>query len=143
MNEQLQSALVVLLTKVTSGMDTATAFLAVELPDVVQQLLRWKLAEHALKSAFCLAVLLLVVWFVRAFLRGYAQGEQGTANFFHDATGYSPVTPQAIISGVLAGVAAFISTLELMDNTLDVVQIWLAPKIFLIEYVSYLTAAKG
>ena len=44
MNEQLQNALVDLITKVTSGMDTATAFLAGELPDVVQQLLRWKLA---------------------------------------------------------------------------------------------------
>ena len=143
MNEQLQNALVALLTKITSGMDTATAFLAGELPDVVQQLLRWKLAEHALKSAFCLAVLLFVVWFVRAFLRGYAQGEQGTANFFHDASSYYPVTPQALISGVLAGTAAFISTLKLMDNTLDAVQIWLAPKIFLIEYVAQLTTAKG
>ena len=44
MNEQLQNALVNLLTKVTSGMDTATAFLSAELPEVVQQLLVWKLA---------------------------------------------------------------------------------------------------
>lgn len=143
MNEQLQNALVDLLTKVTSGIDNATAFLAWELPDVVQQLLRWKLVEHSLKSIFCLVVIACVIWFATAFIRGVRRGAGGEGNFFHDGTSYRPVTTHAVFTAMAAGVAALFATAGLASHSLYAVQIWLAPKIFLIEYVAYLTTAKG
>lgn len=144
MNEQLQNALVDMLTKVTSGMDTATAFLSAELPEVVQQLLVWKLAEHSAKLVFALVFLLCALLFFIRFAREYQRGATtGEGNFFHDGTTYSPVTSQGIIGSVLFAILSIPAVLSLCSNVLTILQIWLAPKIFLIEYVAYLTAAKG
>lgn len=144
MSEQLQNALVDLLTKATSGTDTATAFLSAELPEVVQQLLVWKLAEHSAKLVFALVSLLCALLFFIRFAREYQRGAPtGEGNFFHDGTTYSPVTTQGIIGSVLFAILAIPAVLSLCSNVLTVLQIWLAPKIFLIEYVAYLTAAKG
>lgn len=63
MNDQLQHALATLLGKAASGMDAATSFLSAQLPDVIHQLLLWKLID-SLAHVFIPILLLLVSGFV-------------------------------------------------------------------------------
>jgi hypothetical protein len=48
MNDQLQNALVAIINKAGQGVDAGVSFLQAQLPDVIQQLLLWKLVASLL-----------------------------------------------------------------------------------------------
>lgn len=65
MNELLQKALVDIITKTTTGMETAISFLSSELPDVIYQLLMWKMIEDLIKLGLWMTlplICLAVAW---------------------------------------------------------------------------------
>lgn len=65
MEEQLQTALAEILSRATQGIDAGTQFLSAQLPDVIQQLLLWKLAYHLipmLAAALVFVALLFAGW---------------------------------------------------------------------------------
>ncbi|MFC4275553.1 hypothetical protein [Achromobacter aloeverae] len=53
MNDQLQKALANLLGRATQGVDAGVSFLQAQLPDVIQQLLVWKLVASLLVFGVC------------------------------------------------------------------------------------------
>ena len=109
MNEQLQAALAEIITKVSNGADSAVAFLSGQLPDVVQQLLMWKLVANCAEAVIALLVLSGATRFFMAFKKGCDFGrETEKGNFFHDGTDFSPVTTHAMIISLFIGGAAFI-----------------------------------
>lgn len=150
MNDQLQQALAVVLQGATNAVQSGVSFLQAELPDVIQQLLTWKLAQAGLHSLLCLAV---IVVFVVSLNRGlpiwkaYSRGsrmyygnvandeeKEGRRLMQENDDGDSFYKVLAAVSGPLSVVAAVI----FLEAFGTVVQIWLAPKIYLIEYAARL-----
>ena len=52
MKENLQNALVEILNRAISGIDSSVAFMQAELPDVISQLLTWYAVKSATYSLF-------------------------------------------------------------------------------------------
>lgn len=126
MNEQLQTALLEIITKVTKGVDASVDFLSAEIPDVVHQLLMWYAVKGAVLCVIGVAV--VVMWvIVEMKVVKHLKAEQAD----HDVwfLGY-------IVLGSVARLVPFFSALTTIN--LDWLQIWIAPKIWLIEYVSSL-----
>ncbi len=126
MNEQLQEALASLLSKTVSGIDAGTAFLQTELPDVIQQLLVWKAAVSGMSMigffALAYAIYRLNKWQMH-YWNGVLEHDELLDH------------PEAIFN--LFQIAWLIPLVHLWS--IDWLQIWLAPKIYLIEYAASLT----
>lgn len=153
MNEQMQAALIKLIEKAQSGIDTSVSFLSAEIPDVVHQLLLW----YAVKSAawFCVSIA-LVCFGIHLFRMKYgvtkeeavaarARGEAWTKFTPHyesscTSSRYDAImmAPYDYFAGRTAGgVIAVLGGLMTMAN-LNWLQILIAPKIWLIEYAARL-----
>ena len=64
MKENLQNALVEILNRAISGIDSSVAFMQAELPDVISQLLTWYAVKSATYSLFGILIIItyLVGW---------------------------------------------------------------------------------
>lgn len=126
MNETLQKAVAVMIEKAASGIDTATNFLAAEIPDVIHQLLVWNLVKSAVTVVACLAVLFGIYLIVRFI---YKKTEESRCpNQF----------PTVMTGIILVGLAGVPCVLGISCHTLNALKIWLAPKVWLIEYAANL-----
>lgn len=123
MDKQLQQAVSSLIEKSLSAFEKGADFMAAQLPDVVQQLLLWHLALSATKAV---AAVLLVIVMVVATYRGvkWATAYKG----IHDAWFV------IIMGGTIGWLLGTIGMTALWNLTW--LQIWVAPKIFLIEYAA-------
>ncbi|TFL14185.1 hypothetical protein CSC67_08515 [Pusillimonas caeni] len=122
MNEQLQTALADLIGKANSGIDAGTTFLQAQLPDVIQQLLIWKAAMSSLLFLLSVAGFIgVTVAIVRVWRN---------ADFWNG----DDMPPSALVAFFLCVLYAF----PALVWSLDWLQIWLAPKIYLIEYAASL-----
>ena len=118
----------------------ATAFLVAEIPDVIQQLLVW----HAIESLiwFLPGVLLMVLpWFVywKWGGRGEPTGEPDCRyqpryekTFTHNQ--YGDIDQDGALVLVLGGLGATLAGFCLAMNSLEWLQILVAPKLYLLEY---------
>lgn len=108
--------------------EKAVTLLSAEIPDVIKQLLFWKFTESILH--FLLAIFLLVVYFVlekRTFSEcKKLQNEDAWMLYFF---------PGSIVRVVLGTVIFCLFNLTW-------IKIWIAPKVYLIEYVSNLLGGK-
>ena len=121
MNEQLQQALTAILNKTMSGVDASVNFLSAEIPDVIHQLLVFKLAQAS--ALLLMSVLYLIAWSVLLY-----------KSFKNDMDGGIQMA-LCFIGGSLA----ITSVVGLFMCGGTALQIWLAPKIYLIEYAASLT----
>ena len=118
----------------------ATAFLVAEIPDVIQQLLVW----HAIESLiwFLLGTLILASpWFVywRWGGRGEPTGEtdyNGDFRYKKTLTHHrdGDINQDGALALTLGGVGATIAGFLLTMNSLEWLQILVAPKLYLLEY---------
>lgn len=139
MNEQLQTALAEMIGKANAGIDAGTSFLQAQLPDVIQQLLVWKLAQNVLMAAF----MLLAIWGLVNLLLVIHRAD--SVGLWRREPAYSWEKDTAPMSSI-AYMAAFVSLLAIalmsfaaVTRLLTAVQLWLAPKVYLIEYAASLT----
>jgi hypothetical protein len=125
---RLDEALAQLIEKSVSGIDKATELLASEIPDVVYQLLLW----HGVSSFIqVLVVVIMVTLILRKWFFG--GGMITIAKLEKEQTGDSSLTytlGNALIVGLL------IILLELVN--IEWLQIWIAPKVWLLEYAAQL-----
>ena len=126
MNETLQKAVAVMIEKAVSGVDTAMNFLVAEIPDVIHQLLVWNLVKSVVTVVACLAVLFGIYLVVR-FINKKAEESEHSDHF--------PTVIEGVLLGGLGGVPC---VLGISHYTLNALQIWLAPKVWLIEYAAKL-----
>jgi hypothetical protein len=137
MNESLQQALAGILNKTMAGVEAGVSFLSAELPDVIHQLLLWKMAQSLLLSfgGLLLIAASLVLAYKQSRLVKKPEGEFGyRANLTFDGDG--DIHPGVVVLGV--GTAAGLLFGFAGLTNLDWLQIWLAPKIYLIEYAASL-----
>ena len=116
----------------------ATAFLVAEIPDVIQQLLVW----HAIESLiwFLPGVLLLASpWFV--YWKWGGRGEPaepyyGKARYVETLTHnrLGGIDQDGMLALTLGGTGATFAGLYLAMNSLEWLQILVAPKLYLLEY---------
>lgn len=121
MNEQLQQALSELIIKATTGIDTASEFILAELPDVIYQLLMW----HGVRSL--LIAIACIVIFIIATVGNYK---------FYKYASKEDYWEQPYIFGNI-----FISMIYIpcvCGFNITWLKIWIAPKVWLIEYAANL-----
>jgi len=126
MEKQLEQALAVLITKSLDSVDAAGQFLKAEIPDVISQLLVWYGWYNFILFIFGIALLVGIVWgnYIQYKLVKkhwitirQADGEVGLVFNMFQILWFIPLT-------------------VLID--VKWLQIWIAPKIWLIEYASKL-----
>ena len=116
MNEELQKALSELLNKANNSIDAAGNFVGAELPDVMQQLLNYAMIKHAL---------LLGLFFI-VFSGFVALSITGIRKNWNDGVGFC------------IG-ASLISLMPCVLSFIGLLKIWIAPKVWLLEYAANLT----
>ena len=123
MNDQLEQALLDLINKSLSGIDTATNFLSAEIPEVIGQLLIW----HGLYNfiLFCMSILLIVGIITGNLyqIRWYKKRKASDKNFDDDV----------LLFNLLQ--LFFVFPLIVWCN-LTWLQIWITPKVWLLEYAT-------
>lgn len=135
MNEQLQQALTAIISKTMNGVDAGVSFLSAEIPEVIHQLLIWKMVESL--AAFVGGVLLIIgtVWFL------YAHTRQAKVNEYHIKPTWILDRDGEVHLGIIGViVGSLISTCFGIAGVCNItwLQIWLAPKLFLVEYAASL-----
>jgi len=132
MNENLQDALAGIITKAVEGIDTATSFLQSEIPDVIVQLLHWNFAVSLIWFIFVpLLIVCAAILFCIVIKRMSSMGPNNNV--------FEADTPLPFFGCLIAGaffVVTFGTTIGKMN--LDWLQIWIAPKVWLIEYAAQL-----
>lgn len=137
MSDKLENALVEAIEKANSGIDAASEFVMSELPEVIQQALTWYAVESFI--FFCIGLIMIMCayklfkWQYNVFYK-----EDGKlADFADHDFGMSPVaflfTVACAVIDVLYLVFALLWALDLTW-----LKIWLAPKLWLIEYAAKL-----
>ncbi|RRA27540.1 hypothetical protein C3O70_18315 [Cronobacter sakazakii] len=158
MNEQANKILVDLLQKASNGIDAAVSFSQAQIPDVINQLLLWKAASSFLVffiglCLICFGPKFIARYYKRAkswhenavkkaqddFEQGkswtrYSPGSSVTSVSFDSITG--PGLAITLVAG-LSSIVLFVIALAAVTE-LDWLKIWLAPKLYLIEYAASL-----
>ena len=119
MNEQAQKILVDLLQKASNGIDSAVSFSQAQIPDITHQLLLWQAASSVGIQVICVLAIAVCVY-----LMIFTWNKSDDV----DITLLSLV----VLSGITL-VAIFV-----FFNYFDWLKIWLAPKVYLIEYAASL-----
>ena len=108
-----------LMEKLLEWLNRSDAFLSAQVPDMIQQLLRWQLIKASIGGVFGLLIIIVVLY---AWRKGLLElVKKDSEPFF------------LIVFGGIVPVIA--GTIVLAVNSLTVLQILIAPKVYLIEYV--------
>lgn len=139
MNEQMQNALVEIIQKASSGIDASVSFLSSEIPDVISQLLLWNITASSV-GMFVSAIVIgsslsMIVWMMKLYGAGR---DTGKPNWVHDGEKYNPLRERVIPVSIVLFLALLVSPIVFIANLMEVLKIWLAPKIWLIEYAASL-----
>lgn len=119
MEEQANKILVELLQKASNGIDSAVSFSQAQIPDVIHQLLMWNAVSSAGIQALCVLAIIAIIY-----LMIYAWKKCDDVDLLAPSL--------LVISGILS-----IFVFVLFCN-FDWLKIWLAPKLYLIEYAASL-----
>lgn len=139
MNEQLQQALTAILNKTMSGVDAGVNFLSAEIPDVIHQLLLWKMVYSLVIFIGGVILLTATVVFVYKQTRKVEAESNGSWRKYKETLCFDndgDVHP-GIIAVIIGGCFGAGFGIGGMTN-LTWLQIWIAPKIYLIEYAASL-----
>lgn len=134
MNDQLQTALA---NAIGMGIDSLNASQDVilgQLPEVVQQLLVWKATLSVVLCLVGIVALALVAWSFKF----YRRGEPDERGLYKESIFFASRGEVDIGVILLAFTQLVLLVLGLALINLEWLKIWLAPKIFLIEYVAKL-----
>ena len=128
MNDQLQKVLADIITRVTSGADAAIQFGKEQIPEVLKQLLIWNFTFSFLIWFSATAVIVgYIIWMLTKFKWWFKN--QRTTTTKQDAA--------VIVLTVIWGFISFIMIFVFWCN-LDWLKIWVAPKLYLLEYAASL-----
>ena len=135
----MQNALVDIIQKASSGIDAPVSFLSSEIPDVIGQLLLWNITASSVGMALSAIVVAIsvsmTVWMMKLYGRGR---DTGNPNWVHDGEKYNPLRERVIPVSCVLFIAIVIGSIVFVGNLMEVLKIWLAPKIWLIEYAASL-----
>lgn len=125
MNDALQKQLAALIEKAAAAGQTAWDFAAEQAPELIQQLLLWKFWQNTLIAVF---------WLMFAALAGFLM----RMAFTEFGKRWENQSEGKIVGGIVMGILAAVSSPFFFACVMNAIQIKLAPKIYLIEYISKL-----
>ncbi len=132
MNEQLQQALTAILNKTMQGVDAGVSFLSSELPDVLHQLLLFKLVYSSVQMVIFIGLVAAFAWSAMA----YSKTENKT---FKEKIGSSEMpTFPVVLYFMIGSLVCVVFVIAIFFDLETIIKIWLAPKIYLIEYAASL-----
>jgi len=148
MNEQLQNtmneAATALIEKAMSGLDSATGFLQAEIPEYVYQLMLWYGVKSAIMCAVAVLIIPLWIFIFRKSIKMRNEAKQAYRNNESwtrfgggepsDVSSHSYDIQANMIPLWVASIV-FLAIFLLFIN-LEWIQIWIAPKVWLVEYAS-------
>lgn len=126
MNEELQKTLADIINRVTTGADAAIQFGKEQIPDVLKQLLIWNFAYNFAISVMALLIIIGYAWFMLTKYRWWILNKKTTPTEVDNV--YCTVT---IIWSILAVIMLFV-----FFSHSDWLKIWVAPKLYLLEYAA-------
>ncbi len=148
MNEQANKILVELLQKAANGIDAAVSFSQAQIPDVVHQLLVWRFTQSLAMFIVALATIPAVLWIIRKQLKKVQVGKYGPGEGYSWDEGKPKYAVTMVwdkdgdispFSVILCTILAFYGTwLYVTLFSLAWLKIWLAPKLYLLEYAASL-----
>ncbi len=109
---------------VLKGIEVAS----VQVPDILQQLLRFKLFESVFIASIIVSITFVSIFFCAKYGIKYAYADDEKSQEVFGAI--------AAISSFVSAVALLFSALEGLPNIITAAQIIIAPKVYLIEYLS-------
>ena len=131
-NDKLQVALADTLTKATMVAGDAKDFVVKELPDVIKQLLLWKFWQSLAPMIFWF---LMTIFLIRLFCNTTIKNGDWTSNGLEDYKRGPKNGFPSLFMGIVKAITALISViLFLHAYNWTWLQIWLAPKVYLIDY---------
>ncbi|QNU44376.1 hypothetical protein IDH70_04925 [Mixta calida] len=125
MNQQTDKVIAELIQKAMTGVDQAVQFSKDQLPDVVEQLMHWKMVSYGMRIFTCALIFTAMCFLFRKSCSWYKGGASESMGFF----GFG-------CSGLI-GLPALII---IFANVGNLIQLWLAPKVWLIEYAAQLVS---
>lgn len=143
MNEQANKVLAELLKKASDGIDAAVSFSQAQIPDVMHQLLLWNFTRSIVLSILCLISIPFAVWFLKMqftrkkigeFVQCGEKKERYQWTLVFDSKGDASPAMFVLVLFVLLYASSVGSVLLNMTW----LKIWLAPKLYLIEYAASL-----
>lgn len=141
MNEQLQQALASILNVATDGIKAGTTFLEAQLPDVIQQLLMWKAVESLVYVGIGLCMVVSGCILLKYCIKKINGVATATCDSFW-CDYYSTSGNGVGFGGVLLTLSTAPITISglcaFFGNLMTPLQIWIAPKIYLLEYATHL-----
>jgi len=145
MNEELQNEAVSALKSIITSVTEAKEFVIGELPEVINQLLLWELSISIVENLICIIIMIIstltIKWFwvppkagkssmnYRWESKTKAHKDLKDAQWWQDSAGCAI----SVIGTILLVIVLIVS---LTCTNLVWLKIWLAPKIFLIEYAA-------
>jgi len=147
MNAQSQKILLDLLQKASNGIDAAVSFSQAQIPDVVHQLLVWNFVHSLIAMTIAIATVPLVIIIVRKQLCRSRDGmlDDDDCSWSKGKPRYAPTLvwdkrgelSMAIIPAGCVLVSWFLWVMSTLAD-LSWLKIWIAPKLYLIEYAATL-----
>lgn len=139
MNEQLESAVVKILERAISGIDSSVEFMQAELPDVIEQLLSWYMVKGIMTVAEGVFFVIPLIVLIRLYSKQDIKGAQSDS-FWVDYSSYSENKMGAgvAVSGIFLVIFAAMGVCHAFDGIREIFKIWIAPKIWLMEYAASL-----
>jgi hypothetical protein len=132
MNEQLQTTVNEILQKSISAFEQGAEWMAGEIPDVVEQLLKW----HMMEAVIYLTISLMFFTISVVAINNLRKGWSDSKSWVWDS--YGMISIPAFLVCMLASIALAVSFVEIISNTLLIAKISIAPKLYLLEYTSSL-----
>ena len=137
MKEEANKILLELLKKATDGIDAAISFSQAQIPDVVRQLLLWNFVHSLIITVIAFASIPLVVWLVKRQCKRVPDARDSSRyipTLVWDKRGEMSV---AVMFVIIISLVWFVWLVRVLSN-LTWIKIWLAPKLYLIEYAASL-----
>ncbi|KAA5952051.1 MULTISPECIES: hypothetical protein [unclassified Pantoea] len=147
MNAQAQKILLDLLQKASDGIDAAVSFSQAQIPDVVHQLLVWNFVHSLVITLIAVATIPPVVLLMRKQFRRIGDGVLGDddCSWNRGKPRYIPTLVwdkrgELSMTIMPAGAVLVIWFMWVVSTLLDLswLKIWIAPKLYLIEYAATL-----
>jgi len=129
MNENLQNAVTELITKAISTADHAQEFVMAEMPELIQQLLYWKMIE-------AIFVFILSIIWLFAYIKSIKWIWPKLNHKVDCLDAWAASKGISTIGMVIVGSLVIINLTIGIDQIFTILQIWIAPKVYLIEYAS-------
>jgi hypothetical protein len=136
MNEQLENAVVALINKSVEGVESSINFLQAEIPEVVYQLLMWSVVDNLIKGLLYLIVSLF--WFYWAIYIPYKTIQKARKNKAETFFTYKDGSVSEGVAVLGINILIIIPLLGSVHFLMGALKIWIAPKVWLLEYAASL-----